>query len=387
MYSEELNIIIRKFFIDTKVLKIDKISTGNINETYLVEHIYNSKKSKFILQSLSKIFSSHEIININHKLVSDHINNKLINNNLLISKENWKVPSLIKCKSNNLFIFPFASNSWRAMTYIDNTFSIDSIEDEKMAYQTGIGLAKFHLICSDLDSSKILNSSLNFHNTKYYIDKYLTTLCEFNFEGLDIELKKRLEILTRSLSDHVKYVEILFTSLRAKSIERNIIHGDTKLSNFLFDIKYKYVVSLIDLDTVSSGYLLTDLADCIRSICNLSGEEPKNKYNVSFDVDICESFLKGYFSITDQKNKFYFRLLPEFVYILIFELTIRFLTDFLASNRYFKVDYEAHNLFRAEIQFQLLCSFLSQIPNFSKVLDEIGIFSDATFFSDVQKFI
>ena len=77
----------------------------------------------------------------------------------------------------------------------------------------------------------------------------------------------------------------LIEYLKKRTIDIGVIHGDPKLSNFLFDIKYKYVVSLIDLDTVSSGYLLTDLADCIRSICNTAGEDPDNIENVYFDIN------------------------------------------------------------------------------------------------------
>ena len=166
-----------------------------------------------------------------------------------------------------------------------------------------------------------------------------------------------------------------------------MIHGDPKLSNFLFDIKNRYVVSLIDLDTVSSGYLLTDLADCIRSTCNVSGEDPENIENVSFDINYCKYFLNGYFSLAYKKGDHDFGLLPEFIYLIIVELTIRFLNDFLHSNMYFKVKYQTHNLYRAEVQYRLLSSFVSQIPILSNLLHEIGISSNPSFISDVQNIV
>ena len=144
---------------------------------------------------------------------------------------------------------------------------------------------------------------------------------------------------------------------------------------------------MIDLDTVSSGYLLTDLADCIRSICNMAGEDPSDIENVYFDIDFCKYFLKGYFSIPNQKDDYCFGLIPEFIYLIIVELTIRFLNDFLQSNRYFKIRYETHNLYRAEVQYRLLSSFITQIPSLSNLLHEIGIFSNPTFVSDVQKVV
>tara|TARA_B100000579_G_C22773634_1_gene825385 strand:+ start:221 stop:1408 length:1188 start_codon:yes stop_codon:yes gene_type:complete len=379
----KITFITKKFFINSKVLNINSINSGLINKTYLVEHLHNGRKAKFILQSLSNIFESHEIVNNNHKLITDHIKKKI--NNSYVYSERWEIPDLIRCESNKLFGFPFESDYWRAMVFIEDAFSFDILEDEMMAYQTGLGLSKFHLLCSDLDCSKLVNSIRNFHDTRYYIDIYFKTIKDFNFNKLDKEVIKRIENLAKSLSIHIEYVDPLLTFLSKKSIENNVIHGDPKLNNFLFDIKKKYVVSMIDLDTVTSGCLLTDLADCIRSVCNLAGEDPKKIENTYFDIESFKYLIKGYFSINNKFNKHSFIFLPEFIYLIIFELTIRFFTDFLQSNRYFKVKYETHNLFKAEAQHRLLSSFLLQISNLSNELHEVGIFSNTTFLSDVQK--
>ena len=199
--------------------------------------------------------------------------------------------------------------------------------------------------------------------------------------------REKVQNLIDSLSNHILYIESLLGYLNNKSIQPCLIHGDPKLSNFLFDIQYKYVVSLIDLDTVSSGCLPTDLADCIRSICNIAGEDPDDIENVSFDVDYCNYFLKGYFSTSNKNGDYGFGLLLEFIYLIIVELIIRFLNDFLQSNRYFKVKYQTHNLYRAEVQYRLLSSFITQIPTLSNSLHGIGISSNSNFVSDVQNIV
>ncbi len=381
----KLNFIIQKFFINSKIIKIKMINSGLINKTYIVEHLYNGTKSKFILQSLGDIFESQEIVNINHKLITDHITKKISKNYFL--DKMWKVPNLVRCKSNNLFSFKYKSEFWRAMVFIEDTLCFDFLEDEMMAYQTGIGLAKFHLICSDLDSSKLTNTIKNFHNTKYYIDQYIKTLKDYDFTQLDNSENKRIRNLVYYLSNHIRYVELLLTSIRNESLDYNVIHGDPKLSNFLFDVKDKYVASIIDLDTVCLGYLLTDLADCIRSICNVVGVDSKNKETVSFNVKYFKYFLNGYFSINSHENNYSYVFILEFIYLIIFELTIRFLTDFLQSNKYFNVKYKTHNLYRAEVQSMLLSSFLTQIPLLSNELHEIGVSASSNFVSDAQKFV
>ncbi len=387
MNFQKLNFITQKFFINSKVLKIEEINSGYINKTYIIEHLFNGEKSKFILQRLSNIFESHEMIVMNHKLLTDHISRKLNNDHSLFDSKIWQVPKLIKCKYNNLLFFPFESDFWRAMIYIENTLSFDSLEDQKMAYQTGIGLSKFHLLCSDINSSKLENTIKNFHNTNYYINQYLNAIKDYDIKKLDNNVKIRVQDMISNLSNHIEYVLRLYSTLESNLIKDNVIHGDPKLSNFLFDSRYKYVVSLIDLDTVSLGYLLTDVADCIRSICNLDGEDSRKIEDVRFDINTCICFLNGYLSITNQKNMQTFKFLLEFIYLTIFELTIRFLTDFFQSNKYFKIKYETHNLYRAEIQYRLLYSFLIQLSSLSRDLYEMGFPSSSSFISHVQKFV
>lgn len=387
MDVKKITYIIQNFFYKSNVLKIDLIDAGIINKTYIIEYLSNGKKSKCILQCLSNIFESYDILNMNHKLITDHIKNKIKKNLLEFDCRRFDVPSLIRCDSNKLFLFPFDSDYWRAMVYIDDTFSYDILKEKSMAYETGLGLAKFHLICSDLDLEKVGNSIKNFHNTIYYLDQFNINIKDYSFVKLDDNLNKRTQDLIIGLSNHILYVRSLLRSLSDKLIDYSVIHGDPKLSNFLFDIKYKDVVSLIDLDTVSSGYLLTDIADCIRSICNTAGEDPSDIENVYFDIDFCKYFLKGYFSIPYQKGDYCFGLIPEFIYLIIVELTIRFLTDFLQSNRYFKVNYQSQNLYRAEVQYRLLSNYVTQIPILSNSLSEIGISSNSTFISDVQKIV
>ena len=387
MDFEKINFITSNFFDNSKLLNIDFVDSGLINKTYIIEHIVNGKKSKFVLQCLSNIFESYEIVNFNHRLITGHIKKKLKKTYYKFGNQRWEVPYLIMSNSNKHFVFPFESNFWRAMEYIDDTLSFDILEDKVMAYQAGVGLAKFHWICSDFEFTRLKNSIKNFHNIKYYIEKINISIKDYNFSELDYNIKKRVQKLIFSLSNHILYVEFLLGYLKGKKIKSSVIHGDPKLSNFLFDIKFKYVVSLIDLDTISSGYLLTDLADCIRSICNIAGEDPANLENVFFDINYCKYFLNGYFSIINQKDDYGFELLPEFIYLIIVELTIRFLNDFLESNKYFKIKYQSHNLYRAEVQYRLLSSFVSQIPTLSNSLNEIGFSSNPTFISDVQKIV
>ena len=121
MNFEKINLITQNFFCNSKVLKIDSIDSGLINKTYIIEQISNGKKSKFILQCLSDIFESHEIVITNHKLITDHIKKKIESNYLTFNDQRYEVPDLIRCDSNNLFIFPFDSRDLSKSISFDET--------------------------------------------------------------------------------------------------------------------------------------------------------------------------------------------------------------------------------------------------------------------------
>ena len=134
MDFKKINYITQNFFYKSNVLKIDLVDSGIINETYIIEYLSNGKKSKFILQCLSDIFESYDILNRNHKLIKDHIKYKIKKYLIEFDCRRFEAPTLIRCDSNKLFLFPFDSYYWRAMVYIEDTFSYDILKDKSMAY-------------------------------------------------------------------------------------------------------------------------------------------------------------------------------------------------------------------------------------------------------------
>ena len=206
---KKINLIVNYFFSKSKVLNVDLIDSGLINETYIIEHLNNGKKSKFILQRLSDIFESHDVVITNHKLITDHIEKRIRKNNLYFDNLRWEFPSLISYSSNNIYSLPFDSGFWRAMLYIDNTLSFDTLEDNLMAFQAGIGLAKFHLSCSDFDFTKLQNSIKYFHDTKHYIDQFYINLKNYDFIKLEDHVNIRVQKLIHSLSNNIDFINNL----------------------------------------------------------------------------------------------------------------------------------------------------------------------------------
>jgi len=139
------------------------------------------------------------------------------------------------------------------------------------------------------------------------------------------------------------------------------IHGDPKVNNIMIDTTTGQAISMVDLDTVKPGLVHYDIGDCLRSCCNPAGEETERWEAVRFEPDLCQAILRGYLSLTrDFLTKNDYEYLYSAIRLIAFELGVRFLTDYLEGNVYFKVRHREHNLARALVQFKLTQSIESQ---------------------------
>ena len=149
------------------------------------------------------------------------------------------------------------------------------------------------------------------------------------------------------------------------------IHGDPKVNNVMLDNTSGQAVALVDLDTVKPGLVHYDIGDCLRSGCNPQGEETEHWEAVHFDPDLCRALLQGYLS---EARGFLtaadYSHLYDAVRLIAFELALRFFTDYLEGDPYFRVRHASHNLVRALVQFRLTESIEAQAEAIRTVLDE-----------------
>jgi Ser/Thr protein kinase RdoA (MazF antagonist) len=150
------------------------------------------------------------------------------------------------------------------------------------------------------------------------------------------------------------------------------MHGDPKVNNILFDRQTDQAVSVIDLDTTKPGLIHYDIGDCLRSGCNLAGEETQDWQGVTFNVELCRAILQGYLPQCRQFcGEADYDYLFDAIRLIAFELGLRFFTDYLNGDRYFKVKYEEHNLIRALVQFQLTISIEQQQRVIEELIDTL----------------
>ncbi|NOT12219.1 MAG: aminoglycoside phosphotransferase family protein [Methylococcaceae bacterium] len=324
---------------------IETIPLGNglINDTFLV----TTESKPFVLQRINRqVFPRPELIMENLNTLIDHINKK---NSTAIKLQ---IPDILKTQDGNKFFNDNNGDCWRALSFIDNTESLETLTSKHDAEQTGFALGHFHRLVSDLNPAKLHDTLPGFHVTPNYLDNYR--------RGRDQSTSVDNSVQSQFCADFIASFQHLATHLEtAKNdglLPIRVIHGDPKLNNFLFDKQSRKIVSLIDLDTVKPGLVHYDIGDCLRSCCHNTNDD-------SFNIDFCEVLLRSYLT---EANTFFSTSDYHFLYAAIelipFELGLRFYTDYLDGNRYFKVSDPLQNLQRACSQFRLCASIMDQKP-------------------------
>jgi len=247
-------------------------------------------------------------------------------------------------------------NFWRAMSFIDSAETYESITGPGHAREVGRALGIFHLLVSDLPAETLADTLPGFHNTPMYLNYFKEALEKFN-QPISQEINFCLQFI-----DHRQ--ETMATLEEAKSAGKLFdrpIHGDPKVSNIMINKSAGQAVSLIDLDTVKPGLVHYDIGDCLRSGCNICGEEFTPAARINFDLVLCREILKGYLEHARHFLTSYdYDCLYDAVRIIAFELGLRYFTDFLNGNIYFKTSSPEQNLNRAIVQFHLTKSIEAQ---------------------------
>lgn len=346
--SQEKNIAAR-FDLGGNILDIRAYGHGLINDTFIVS-LDSGRKA--ILQRLnSHVFARPDLIMKNLQTFMNHVQQHPCP--LSPSGRELRLAEILITRDGKYLVNDDKNEAWRALGFIENTCSFDTIADIAQAEEVGFALGRFHTLAHELDPSLLHETLPGFHNTAGYFKKFKQAAAASNSVSDNLELNQYLSFAF----EREELVQTLETAKIKGLLKPRAIHGDTKLNNFLFDVHTKRAVSLIDLDTVQAGLIHYDIGDCLRSCANRAGESPKNIADVYFDLDICRALLKSYLAETKNfmtKHDFYY--LYEAIRLIPFELGLRFLTDHLQNDHYFKIEWPGQNLHRARVQFHLTAS-------------------------------
>ena len=354
------------FQLEGTITSIEENNQGNINKTYII----SCTKKKYLIQKINaNVFKEPYLVMKNIELVTEHIKKKLKENKDTIHK----TLNIIKTKENeNLYIYINKEGEkeyYRAFDYIDNCVSFDSLKESKnpkqLAYEVGKSFGLFQRLLNDFPVSALGETIKDFHNIKKRFNDLLLSIENKVTNRASKYSKEIIDLISK-----MKECSIISDSL-GKTIPVRVTHNDTKLNNILVDKESEKGIALIDLDTIMPGSSLFDLGDGIRSACSTAYEDETDKEKIFLDVDLTKSYLKGYL----EEMKEY--LTPDeindmacSIKIMTYELALRFLTDYINGDTYFKIRYKEHNADRFKNQYLLLQDIESKIDEIQMFINE-----------------
>jgi hypothetical protein len=356
--------IAEKFTSSGQVTKVQPLGNGNINDTFLVS-CDDPGKNHFVLQCINtQVFHQPALVMQNMRIVTNHVSNRLKCNP---PPRRWEVPRVLLTENGQDLWIDANSSYWRAISFVENAQSYDTLPDNSRAPEIGYALGMFHNLISDLPPTKLADTLPGFHITPNYFQQYEKIL-NTNQRPSSPELNYCLQFV----SDRTKCADILENAKATGQLPLRLMHGDPKINNVLFDTTTQQAVSIIDLDTVKPGLVHYDIGDCLRSGCNPAGEDTEYWQAVKFDTDLCQGILQGYLQIAHNfliENDYSY-IYPA-IHLITLELGVRFLTDYLAGDVYFKTKYPEHNLARALVQFQLTASIELQETKICQIIQDL----------------
>lgn len=339
--------------------------SGNVNDTYLVS---TREGAPFILQRINTaVFEEPAAIMENLRIISRHLAAKCIADKGEVSC--WQSVHLLPTREDADYHLDRRGGFWRALSYIGNSAAFDTIQHEAHAHETGFALGRFQRLLADLDPALLHDTLPGFHITPRYLARYHAAAA-----GMPaISASPDANYCRAFIATAAPWTAVLEQAKANALIHERIIHGDPKVSNILLDEHTGRAAALIDLDTVKPGLPQYDVGDCLRSACNPAGEEAACPNEVRFDTDICRAILKGYLG---EAGAFLsaadLELFFDAARLIAFELGLRFFTDHLAGNVYFKTSRPEHNLHRAVVQFSLAESIMRQEKAIRQIIAELS---------------
>jgi len=351
-----LRAIAERFDLGGPISGIEPLGNGNVNDTYLVR-LGELQRPAVVLQRVNTVvFTDPEAVMANLVTFSEHVARRLLEPPRELAGRRWEVPRVFPaCADGRPWVWE-GSSFWRALGYVERAHSLERIGHSGHAREIGFGLGMFHQLISDLPVENLADTLEGFHVTPTYLRQFDQVLGQLG-ASTDPELSDCLDFVEQRRG----LAPVLEQARAAGLLRQRPIHGDPKINNVMLDLEGDQAVALIDLDTVKPGLIHYDIGDCLRSACNPLGEDTKDWRQVQFDLGLCEALLGGYGSVARS-----FLTPADYDHIVVaikvisFELGLRFLTDHLAGDVYFKTRYRGHNLLRARVQFQLTRSIETQ---------------------------
>jgi hypothetical protein len=357
-----LKTIINQFAVDPNILSITPIGSGHVNKTY---EIKTQSGVNYLLQKINQhVFRDVPALMHNFEIVTQHIQQKL-------RQENHPMPeqaglTMIRTLSGSSYLHDDNQEAWRLLRFINDSYTHELVTDPKLVEEGAYAFGKFQRSIATIDPAQLKIVIPSFHNLTHRL-----TLLK---KALTVNRYNRVKIV----GNEINYIEqmqdrMLLTQqlLNTQKIPLRITHNDTKINNILFN-EAGHALCVIDLDTIMPGVFQFDFSDTVRTMANTGFEDEIDLEMVSLDTELFKAVASGYLRATRPiLTTTEIELLSEATHLMPFMIGVRFLTDYLEGDCYFKTSRPDQNLDRARCQFKLTEDIERQKRKLKKIIETL----------------
>ncbi len=341
--------VIKHFQYDGELIDDMPYGSGHINDTYLLKfNLPEMGNINIILQRMNKaVFAKPVELMENITGVTSHLRKKIVEHGGDPERETLNVIPAVDGKP---YYIDSLGDYWRSYKFITDATSYDKVEKSEHFYQSAVAFGNFQRLLADYPAETLYETIEGFHDTKARFQVFKETVKK-DVVGRASKVKDEIQfVLDRE--DVANYFADL---LSCGEIPLRVTHNDTKLNNIMIDNKTGKGICVIDLDTVMPGLAVNDFGDSIRFGASTAAEDETDLSKVSCSMELFELYAKGYIEGCGGKlTRKEIELMPMGAKVMTFECGMRFLTDYLQGDTYFKIHREDHNLDRSRTQFKLV---------------------------------
>lgn len=361
MSNYDLRAVSKQFALFGDFVKGEPYGNGYINDTFCVDFRQAGNPVRYIFQRVNhKVFKDVPALMDNVERVTNHSQQKLAAAN--DPDATRKSLTVLQGLDGKPYVNDDDGNFWRAYLFIEGAQTYDLIEKTEWAYEAAKSFGEFQKLLVDLPGGRLNETIPNFHHTRSRVET-LKAAIEADSHNRAVEVKAEIDFVMQCEA----MVDVLLDLQTSGAIPERITHNDTKLNNVMLDDKTGKGVCVIDLDTTMPGLALYDFGDMIRTATNSAAEDEQDLSKVYSRREMFETLVSGYLAgAGDFLNQIEKDHLAHSGKLLSFECGIRFLTDYLQGDGYFKIKRDEHNLDRCRTQFRLVESIEEQEDDWQK---------------------
>jgi hypothetical protein len=340
--------IVREFRFEGDFLSADIYGTGHIHDTYAALFQAGGDIRRYILQRVNQnVFKDPEGVMSNVQAVTAHLRGKIIEAGGDPQRETL---NLIPTRDGNCYHKTEEGDYWRSFTFIEGARTYELVENLDHVYNAAKAFGNFQNMLNDFPSNQLVETIPNFHHTGM---RYLAFVA-----AVESDVENRAHCCQPEIDfviQRAAKTSIFIDMLTRGDLPERVTHNDTKFNNVMIDDQTGEGICIVDLDTVMPGLSLYDFGDAIRSMANTAAEDEADLSRVNFDLEVFRCYTRGYLDaaggiLTPREID----QLPFSAILMTLECGMRFLTDYLQGDTYYKIHRQNHNLDRCRTQFKLV---------------------------------